>query len=136
MHKRVADTMMKHDGFSRWCGMQVEESRPGYCRITIPVTDVLCNGFEVAHGGVLFAVCDSALAFASNEHGQHALTTDAHVQYLQPAKAGDSLTAIATEVHRSRKLGRYRVELTNQNNELLCVVTATVYIKETQWNQP
>ena len=67
--ERVVSAMMARDAFSRWLGIEVLEVRPRGVTIGMTVRDDMLNGFGVCHGGALFSLADSALAFACNTHG-------------------------------------------------------------------
>lgn len=55
----------------------------------------MCNGFEIAHGGMTFLLADSAMAFASNAAGGVAYATSATIDWAAPVRAGEVLTARA-----------------------------------------
>lgn len=46
------------------------------------------------------------------------------------AKAGDTLTAEATEVYNHHKIPYVEVHITNQHGDLCCVVTGLAYRKD------
>ena len=66
----IIDAMMKKDLFSQWLGIERVEERVGYCKLKMTVRPEMCNGFEIAHGGITYSLADSALAFASNSNGR------------------------------------------------------------------
>jgi acyl-CoA thioesterase len=71
----------------------------------------MLNGFGVCHGGALFSLADSALAFACNTHGRVTVSIENSVTYPTAIHAGDELTAEAIEESATRKLAFYRVEV-------------------------
>ena len=52
--RTVVTHMMKHDLFSQWLGIGVEEIKEGYSRINMTVREEMINGFGIVHGGVPF----------------------------------------------------------------------------------
>ena len=80
------------------------------------------------HGGVVFALADTAFGLASNSHGKVAAGIDAHVTYQTAVNEGDLLTATATEVSRTRRIAVYRVDVTRADGTLVATFTGTVYI--------
>ena len=68
--KRVVNTMMNKDYFSQWLGIDVVLAAPGQSILKMKIRKEMLNGFGIAHGGISFSLADSALAFASNSHGQ------------------------------------------------------------------
>ncbi|WP_325588791.1 hydroxyphenylacetyl-CoA thioesterase PaaI [Puia sp.] len=120
--------MMEKDRFSQWLGLVVDESGPGYCRLHYTVTDQMVNGFNVAHGGVLFSAADSAFAFACNSHGAGiTLALDVSISFTRPANAGDVLTVEAREIHLGNRTGLYEIRTTNAAGELVALFKGTAY---------
>ena len=64
--RRAAEAMWSGDAASRWFGMALEEVGPGRATMTLTVAPHHCNGHGTCHGGVIFALADSAFAFACN----------------------------------------------------------------------
>jgi acyl-CoA thioesterase len=85
------------------------------------------------HGGAIFALADSAFGLASNSHGPLAAGIDAHITYQAGVAAGDRLVARANEVHRTRRLAVYRIDVvrpeSNGAETAVSSFTGTVYIK-------
>ena len=61
------------------------------------VRDEMVNGFGLAHGGIVYALADSALAFASNTNGRVTVSIENSISYPVAAHPGDVLTAAAEE---------------------------------------
>lgn len=129
----IVDRMFSRDAFSQWLGIERLELGAGHCRLRMVVRPEMCNGFGIAHGGIAFSLADSALAFASNGHGRHAVSIDTGIRLLAPVRAGETLTAAATEEHLSHRIGHYRVEVTKANGEPVALFTGTVYRKSAVW---
>ncbi len=115
--RRLVDAMLARDAFSAWLGLEVLEVQPGACTIRMRVRDEMVNGFGVCHGGVTFALADSALAFASNTGGTVTLSIENAIGYPAPGRPGDVLTAVAAADSAGRRVGFYRVTVTNQRGE-------------------
>ncbi len=125
--------MMHKDEFSQWLGIQHEEIEPGISKLSMTVRPEMCNGFGVAHGGITYSLADSALAFASNGRGRHALSIETSISHIIPVNKGDELTAMAEELSLEDKLAIYLVKILNQNQQLVAVFKGTVYRKQTAW---
>lgn len=119
--QRCADEMLAKDRSSRALGISIDIVAPGAAVATMQVRDDMLNGFDVIHGGLTFALADTAFAFACNGHGETAVAASAQVEFLRPAVAGDTLTATAREDHRGRRSGYYSVEVRNQRDELVAL---------------
>lgn len=82
-----------------WFGFTIEQAHDGGAIVTGTISEAQVNGSGIAHGGVLFALADQAFAMAANTVLPYAATVDAQVQFLGPARAGDTLTATAQVAH-------------------------------------
>src|SRR5205085_1092993 len=127
--ERVVAGMLRHDAFSRWLGVELRAVAPGRCVLTMAVRDDMVNGFGVCHGGVTFGLADSALAFACNSRSGGGLTMSIEnsIGYPAPARPGDVLTAVAEAESAGRRVGFYRVTVTNQRGEPVGYFRGTVY---------
>jgi len=125
--------MMARDAFSQWLGIERLAEAPGACSLRMQIRPDMLNGFGIAHGGITFSLADSALAFASNSQGQHAVSIEASINHLAPVHSGDVLVATARELHRSRRLAHYQVEVTRGDGEKVALFKGVVYRKEQHW---
>ncbi len=125
--ERIVGGMLARDEFSRWLGLEVVELAPAYCVCRMQVRKEMVNGFDVAHGGIVFSLADSAFAFACNTQGRIAMSIENGLTYPAPAHTGDLLTAVAREDAAGRRLGFYAVRVTNQRDELVAIFHGTAY---------
>lgn len=119
--RRCAEAMQVNDRSSRMLGISVDVTAPGKATARMAVRDDMVNGFDVLHGGLTFALADTAFAFACNAYNERSFAASAQIDFLRPALLGDELTATATEDHRGRRSGYYSVRVVNQRGELLAL---------------
>jgi acyl-CoA thioesterase len=119
--ERAARTMYENDAASRGLGIEIVEMRPGFCRATMLVRADMVNGHDIAHGGFIFALADSAFAFSCNSHNAVTVAAGATIDFLAPAHKGDRLTATATELWRSKRTGLYEISVTNQQGSVIAL---------------
>jgi acyl-CoA thioesterase len=117
--RAAADTMWAQDRASRALGMTLVDISPGCATLTMAVTDTMVNGHGLCHGGYIFALADSAFAFACNSHNQRAVAQTCTITYVSPAKLGDRLTAKCREVSRVGRSGIYDVKVTREVGEVV-----------------
>ena len=110
--RACADAMWRDDEASRGLGMQIIEIKPGQATLTMKVQPHMVNGQRIAHGGFIFALADSALAFACNSHNERAVAAQGNITFIRPGKLGDVLVATAREISRSGRSGIYDARLT------------------------
>jgi acyl-CoA thioesterase len=117
--KAAADAMWMQDKASRALGMAIVEVAPGLATLTMSVTEAMVNGHGLCHGGYIFALADSAFAFACNSHNQRAVAQTCTITYVSPAKLGDRLIAKCREVSRVGRSGIYDVTVTREDTEVV-----------------
>lgn len=123
----IINNMLGNDAFSQWMGIEVEESEPGYCKLSMKIRDEMTNGFGVCHGGITFSLADSALAFASNSRGSISLALENNINFTRKVSVEDILTAETEELQNGRTIGVYKVRISNQNGDLVAKFRGTVY---------
>lgn len=121
---RLAQT----DPFARAAGITCTRAGPGEAEVRLTVRAEHINFNGTCHGGVIFALADTAFGLASNSHGAVAAGIDAHITYQQAAREGETLTARAQEVSRSRRLAVYRVDVTRADGRAISSFTGTVFV--------
>ncbi|WP_374764208.1 hydroxyphenylacetyl-CoA thioesterase PaaI [Yunchengibacter salinarum] len=92
---------------------------PGTSRMSMTLSDTHTNFYGTAHGGALFALADSAFAYACNSFGKVTVAAGASIDFLRPGHVGDRLTAEAALVHRVGRTGLYDITITNQAGDLV-----------------
>ena len=130
--EKIVSEMMSKDTFSQWLGVEVLEIKEGFAQIKMTVRDEMLNGHRVAHGGISFSLADSAFAFASNSHGQKAVSIETSINHINPIFAGDELVATAEKESTSKSLGQYIVRV-HRRNELVALFKGVVFRKEENW---
>ena len=131
--EQIVDLMFNNDPFSQWLGIQRISEEPGNSVLKMTVREDMLNGFGIAHGGIAYALADSALAFASNGYGRQALSVETSISHVKKVKESDVLTTRVEEVNLTNKIGIYQVFIENQNKELVAVFKGTVYRTEKYW---
>lgn len=115
--KKCAETMWEKDAAAHLLGIKVEVSRPGFAEAAFEVRPDMLNGHGVCHGGYLFTLADTAFAFACNTYNKVTVASGASIDFLRPAKLGDTIVATASEFHRGGRIGFYDVVLQNQHGQ-------------------
>lgn len=131
--KKIVDKMYNNDPMSQWLGIKRVEDGPGKSILEMKVRGEMLNGFAIAHGGITYSLADSALAFASNSHGVHALSIETSISHLKPVKEGDVLTTHVEEINLTGKTGLYIITVKNQNGISVAVFKGTVFKTGKEW---
>jgi phenylacetic acid degradation protein PaaD len=101
--------MWAGDSASQALGMSLDDVGPGRATLTMTVRPDMVNGHAICHGGLVFALADSAFAFACNSYNQVTVAQDCDIVFVAPARLGDVLTAVAVERVRYGRNGIYDV---------------------------
>ena len=113
--EKSAAAMWAGDRASQTLGMSITEMDEGRAVLQMKVREEHSNGHGICHGGITFALADSAFAFACNSRNQSTVAQHNMISYLAPGRMGDVLTATATEVSVTGRSGIYDVKVTNQD---------------------
>jgi acyl-CoA thioesterase len=103
-------------------GFVLAEIGPGRAVLRFTVEARHLNSARVCHGGLVFALADSALGSASCSYGIQTLAQHADIHWLKPAREGDVLVATAFEVSRAGRTAVYDVAVTNAAGELVATL--------------
>jgi acyl-CoA thioesterase len=115
----VGEAMYARDRASQALGMALDEVRPGYARLSMTVRPDMLNGHGICHGGLVFALADSAFAFACNSRDVLTVAAGCSVEFLAPAREGDTLVAEARERSLEGRNGVYDVDVSRADGELV-----------------
>ncbi|HEX5025200.1 MAG TPA: hydroxyphenylacetyl-CoA thioesterase PaaI [Agriterribacter sp.] len=125
--RAVVDEILSKDSFSGWLGIKILEAGEGYSKIQMEIRDEMINGLGIVHGGITFALADSAFAFACNSRNNASVALDTSITFTKSSKLWDILTAEAKEIHNGKSTGLYVVSITNQRNEQVAFFKGTCF---------
>lgn len=111
----TAEAMFARGAASRMLGMRIVGVSPGNAVLKMRVREDMLNAHDICHGGFIFALADSALAFAAHSYNIRTVTSGSTIDYLAPAHLGETLTAVAMEQSRGGKTGVYDVSITKSD---------------------
>ena len=103
------ETMMANDEASRALGIELIDQGEGRAVTRMTVRGDMVNGHAMAHGGLVFALADTAFACACNSFGPVTVAASAEIVFVAPARAGDVLVAEAVLRTRFGRSGLYDV---------------------------
>ena len=103
----AARALFANDRASQNLGMALLAVEAGGATVSMTVRPDMTNGHGICHGGFIFALADSAFAFACNSHGPATVAAAVTIDFLVPARAGDLLTAVAKELWLGGRSGLY-----------------------------
>ena len=117
--RACADAMWAVDKASRAMGMKIEKVGPGFAVVSMSVGVDMVNGHGFCHGGFIFSLADSALAFACNSRNQRHVAQHCQITYLAPGRLGMRLFAEEGERYRGKRSGIYDVTVRTEAGETI-----------------
>lgn len=124
----IYESMMETDFYSQWLGIKPLLIEEGVCHLEMTVRKEMLNGFGILHGGVAYALADSAQAFAANGFGRIAPLINANMSYSKSAREGDVLRAEAKVIAIGNKKADVDVTLyCNEEEEPYYFFRGTAY---------
>lgn len=127
-----AAAMWSQDRASAGLGMRIARVAPGEAVLAMTVEERMVNGHGICHGGFIFALADSAFAFACNSANRRAVAQCNTITYLRPAKLDDVLTAHATETASAGRSGVTDVVVTDQEGRQVAMFRGLSRVVEGQ----
>ncbi len=134
--KKAIEKMLSSDKASAMLGIRLISVGPGSGSVEMTVRADMVNGHDIAHGGIVFALADTAFAVACNSHNIVNVAQSCTINFTRPALLVDILKASAKEITRGRRSGVYDIEVKNQNGKIValfrgqCAALGKVLVEE------
>jgi acyl-CoA thioesterase len=107
----VAHGMLAAEGTGPAWGITIEEARAGYARLSMTIRADMLNGHRIVHGGMVFALADTAFAYVCNARNEKTVAAQASIVFLGSAAEGETLVAEAEEAATAGRSGVTRVSV-------------------------
>jgi acyl-CoA thioesterase len=114
--RRATEVMWAGDAASRMLGISVVSVGVGSATVSMNVREDMINGWDLCHGGLVASLADSAFALACNSHGTVTVAAGFDVTFLEAARLGDELVAVASERALRGRSGVYDVTVTRSSD--------------------
>jgi acyl-CoA thioesterase len=106
---KVAQGMLADEGTGPAWGIVIEEARAGYARLSMVVRPDMLNGHGIVHGGMVFALADTAFAYVCNGRNEKTVAAQASIVFLDSAREGETLIAEGEAAATAGRSGVTRV---------------------------
>ncbi|UCH73283.1 MAG: hydroxyphenylacetyl-CoA thioesterase PaaI [Rhodospirillales bacterium] len=123
----VAVNMYRLDNAARTWGVEITEIRPHHAVARMTVREDMLNSHGVCHGAMLFALADTAFAYASNSENCATLASSCSITFTEAVPSGVILTARAEKRSRGRRTGVYDVTVTNGEGRVVALFRGNSY---------
>ena len=120
---RVAQHLLAGEGTGPAWNIKIEEARAGYARLSMQVRADMLNGHGTVHGGMVFALADSAFAYLCNGRNEKAVAAQASIVFLGSAGEGETLIAEGEEAAIAGRGGVTRVAVRTADGRTIAEFT-------------
>ncbi len=102
------------DHCARHLGIKPLTVQPGSAVFSMTVREDMLNSHGTCHGGIIFCLADATFGYACNSRNQHSVASACSIDFIQPARLHDVLTARGTERSLNGRIGLFDVDIVNQ----------------------
>jgi acyl-CoA thioesterase len=119
---RVAHHMLGEKGTGpAW--IKIEEARAGYALLSMRIRADMLNGHGTVHGGMVFALADTAFAYVCNGRNEKTVAAQASIVFLGSASEGETLIAECEETASAGRTGVTRVTVRTTEGRVVAEFT-------------
>ncbi|TQR17843.1 PaaI family thioesterase [Psychrobacillus vulpis] len=101
------------------------------CIVTLPVTPLTHNSFDMPHGGIITTLADNAMGFLVNKdllpEGKGAVTSNITIHFVKAATE-KTLIATASYLHRGRQTLVLECTVTQPNGKRIAYATGSFFV--------
>ena len=101
------------------------------CIVTMPVTPISYNSFNMPHGGIIATLSDNAMGFLINKdlhpEGKGAVTTNMTIHYVK-ASTEKTLIATAKYLHKGRQTIVMECTVTQPDGRKIAYATGSFFV--------
>ncbi|MBI2308837.1 MAG: hydroxyphenylacetyl-CoA thioesterase PaaI [Rhodocyclales bacterium] len=119
--ERCAELMWPDDKAAQALGIELVRIAPGEAVARMTVRADMVNGHDTCHGGFIFALADTAFAYACNTFNVRTVASGVDINFIAPAHTGQTLTAYGHARHQGGRSGVYDIEVKNEDDALIAV---------------
>lgn len=118
--QKLIDFRNGFPGFTKEMGMIVTEVKAGYARVEMELDSRSYNPIGSTHGGVIFAIADTAGGVAASSRGSYVTTMDGSINYLNAAMQGTKkLIATTREIKAGKNILVYDVTVSDETGRVI-----------------
>ena len=128
----IPEKMLSQDAFSSWLGIEILEVSLGKCKVGLKIRREMLNSMQKAHGGITYALADTAFGFAANTHGNYAVSIETSINHIEALHENDYITAESIVEVTKNKLGFHIVEL-KKGEQIVALFKGVVYRTSKEW---
>ena len=121
------DQFHAYHGFNEYNGIDLMDVDDYYAQVRVPLTQAGMNPLDMAHGGLIFSLCDVACGVAARSTGRMTVTLDASINFLRPGKNTLFLTAKGKVIKPGRTTAVCEAEVYTDDGTLIAKCLSTAF---------
>lgn len=125
-----ANQLVGSVGLTSVLGMEFISITKGEAVAKIDLDERHMNFRRGAHGGTLFALCDTTGGFAVATLGKLCTTVNSSIEYMRPVIGCDTIFCSAKVVKYGKTLSWVDCEIKNEEDVVLCTAKLVYYLLE------
>ena len=118
---------LNESGFLKYNNIEILSMDKDKCQVKLTITEHSLNPYGIVHGGLTFALGDTAMGVLCKENKKNVVTLDSNINYLKPGK-GSYLLAIPKLIKMGKTTCVLATEIFNEKSDLIAVMYGTYYI--------
>jgi acyl-CoA thioesterase len=119
--RQAVERLYAADVAAQELGMRIDAASVGRAVVSMQVLPTMVNGHGICHGGLIFALADTAFAYACNAAGGSHVAASASMDFLLPVRSGAVLRAEAAETWQAGRNGLTDVRVLDAEDRLVAV---------------
>ena len=123
----TAEAMYARDAAAQALAIRIVRVQPGAALLTMTVRPDMVNGHHICHGGMIFTLADTAFAYACNSYNKNTVASACHIDFLAPAREGETLEAEAVERSAAGRTGVYDITVRNNHGTTIALFRGKSY---------
>lgn len=129
----IPQKMLSQDPFSSWLGIEILEVSLGKCKVGLKIRPEMLNSMQKAHGGITYALADTAFGFAANTYGKYAVSIETSINHIEALGVDDYITAESTVEVTKNRLGFHYVEV-KKGEKIVALFKGVVFRTSKEWD--
>jgi acyl-CoA thioesterase len=118
----------KDNSFVKLLDMKLEHIEPGMAEISMAIDSTKhTNLYQVAHGGALASIADTAMGVACGSVGRRVVTLELNMNFIKAAPTQTKVTAVGQLIHTGRNTLVADCEVVGGDGTLLLKARGTFY---------
>ena len=118
---------LNESGFLKYNNIEILSMDKDKCQVKLTITEHSLNPYGIVHGGLTFALGDTAMGVLCKVMGKNVVTLDSNINYLKPGK-GSYLLAIPKLIKMGKTTCVLATEIFDEKSELIAIMYGTYYI--------